>query len=483
MTRITLLMGIISLLFCTGCFRRPHSVYVERQKNLVIDKPCIYPSCSYDLECLSLEEAVNIGLCVNWKVRFQQTMERVQREIATAETLKMLPTLSVDGEVSKRSNLFLVRETAPSSELTTRRVGVGGLWNLIEFGITYFKSKQERLRVKVVEQQKIRSRHQLILEITASYWKCVAYYNLIKDQEKAIQLLKERIAVLNEEIEQDLITKAEGLAITSELYKKITELTLLERQYDTFRLELLNNMGLPASTEVSFPVVTLEDLFIPEVDMGYLEELALSYRPELVVDDMQEKISVEEAKLNIIKALPGFNLFLDHDWDKNIFLIHKHWSNIGFRALWDFFSIPSQLSLKKAACNQALYYREERLSISAGILSQVNLSYQELQNILKEYVVLQERYRNRGRYIESLTSRIDCGMTKGGDFVLPYSEYIIDKSLAFISFANFKTELERLAISVGFPMMFYKEMSSDVITITDVETFLIEELDSLGDDD
>lgn len=472
---IILFLGV--LLISTSCIRRPHSVYVERQKNLATDRPCIYPAYPYNLENLSLVEAVNIGLCVNWKVRYQQTIERVQKEIATGETLKMLPNLNIDGELSKRSNLYLVQDTAPSSQETTRRIGVGGLWNLIEFGITYFKSKQERLRVKIVEQQKIRARHQLILDITASYWKCVAYYNLLQEQEEAIYLLNRRIATLYEEIDQSLITRAEGLAITSELHKKLTEVTLLERQYDKFRLELLNNMGLPPNTIVSFPLVSLKDLSLPEIDMKYMEELALSYRPELVVDDMEEKISVEEAKLNIIKALPGFNLFLDHDWDSNIFLINKRWSTVGFRALWDFFSIPSQMNLKKAACNQALFYREQRLSISAGILSQIHLSYQELENILKEYVVLQERYKNRGQYVESLSSRIESGMTKGGDLVLPFSEYVIDKSLAFLSFANFQTELERLGNSVGFPMMFYKEITGDVIKVEDGELFAIEELD------
>lgn len=460
---------IFSLQICTSCSNPCANPYKLRCQNIIKDKRCLYPDCEPGSCPLLLEEAVMIGLSNNWQVRFQKTQEKVQRELATSETLRMLPHPKVTGVLSHRSNLPLVFNTAPSSEKTTRTLQVEGLWNLLEFSMAFFNSRIAKMQVCLVKQQEIRTQHKLILEITESYMNCLAHYNLLEEVEQAKVLMNQRIEEIKEEIDKRLIPAGQGLEEINELQEKMLKTLVINTSFDTARQELLNRMGLAPDTPITLPKIDLEKVSLPHFDIGELEETALLLRPELAELDVQEKIAKEEVKLSFAKMIPGINLFVSQDWDKNKFLVNPDWATLGVRASYNLLSVPVNYFGAKAASSKTLVTKENRLFISAAVLSQVNISAEQSENFWEDYHLARAKYNNRKESLKRFEMRVSKGATKRSRLAYFFADYVLNKSIALKGLSSYFTELERLAVSVGVPLMFYEQIVKNQCLSNEIE--------------
>lgn len=448
---------IVILLICSSCGNPCARPYKLRCKNIKKDLRCLY--ADYPLECqpLLLEEAIIIGLHNNWSLRFQKTQEQIQKELATSEVLKMLPHPRVNGELSQRSNLNLIFNTAPSSEKTTRTLETEALWNILELSLAFFNSRIAMMQVCSIKQQEIRAQHQLLFEITESYMNCLAHSNLLEEVEIARELIKKRIEDIDEEVEQKLMVASNALEEKNELEKKLLETLIVNTSFNTARQELLNKMGLSPDTPITLPKINLEEVIFPHVDIEELEEKALIYRPELAEQDVQEKIAKDEIKLSFARMIPGANFFISQDWDKNKYLVNPDWSTLGIRASYNLLTIPVNYFEARAGAKKLLMTRENRLYTSAAVLTQVNISALQSYSSWENYILAREKYQNRKEKLERYKIRGDTGVDKRSQYAYYYADFVLNKSIAFKGLSNYFTDLERLAVSVGIPLMFYEQ--------------------------
>ena len=311
---LALLSQLLSLavFFLTGCSRDVMvDVRTLREENAeydlgaldVYNEEIILPQTP-----LTLEDILCIVFEHNLDVLTQEYERRVQVELTIAEELKMLPPLTLDGIFQERSkntatNTKILGGTAPpgtvqpqlGSTRETRQWDARLTLNLIDFGLSYFKSRQERDRIYVIDQQHLRARQKLILDTTESYWKAVTAQKVMNETIDIIAVSREYQEALQRQINRKNISEIQGLLAESKIADAEIQLNPLVYQYYSAKAELAALMGLPPETCFELEDIEIKDDELDICDLKELEEQALVFRPELSLKDLRSKRSPAKA--------------------------------------------------------------------------------------------------------------------------------------------------------------------------------------------
>jgi len=414
---------------------------------------------------LTIDNILEIVLTRNLDILAQEHELAVQSETAKAQRLAMLPPLTLDGIFSSRSENTAsltkilnspvpVTQAQLSSLRETRQWDIRDKMNLIDFGIAYFKSRQEKTRTLLVDQQHLRLRQKLILDTIESYWKAITAFKAIKDAEDIIAFSKKIQASLQKQIVLRTISKIQGLQTESRLAEAAIQLHAVQYQFDSAKVELAGFMGLPPGMTFEIADVELSDEDIPIWDIQSLEEQALLSRPELSVKDLEEKIARESVRMAILQMFPNAALFMDYNRDGNPFLAFQHWMSAGVQATWNLFNIPEQWHFKNAAQEQEQQAYRSRLALSIAVITQVHLAYLGYYDAVTQYRLANRAYDVKQQLADAAKREREIGEFNSADFLNFASDALLAKLIALKAYGNLQVAIEQLNYAVGTPLLF-----------------------------
>lgn len=459
---------MIVLLLQFGCSKGPIDVVSLRFENSVTDLDTLYTYNDEEVlpeTPLTLEDVLEIIFCRNLDLVVQEHERNVQSELAIAEELKMLPPLTLDGIFAARNKntaslTEILGQPQPiiqpqiSSIKETRQWDVRDTLNLIDFGLSYFKSRQEKARTQIIDQQHLRVRQKLILDATTSYWKAIASKKMIEEASRVIALSTKFQSDLEKQMALRTISEIQGLQTESKLVDSEIQLHTLQYQLESAKTELTGFMGLPPGTPFELADVEISDEEIEVADIQELEEQALFYRPELSAKDLEERIARESVRMAILQMFPNASLFTDYNADGNPFLIFNYWISAGVRATWNLFNIPQQWHLKKAAEQQGEQAFAARLALSIAVMSQVHIAYLGYQDALSQYRLVDRAYNVKERLARAAEKGVMAGEFAGVDAMNFASEAAVAKMQALRAYAQLQIAIEALDYAVGIPLLF-----------------------------
>lgn len=465
-----LLAGCMALIVsgCNQC-QNPKDWCRIRNENNCKDTYCLYSTANIPHHPLTLDEIIRIGLCKNLSLMVKEQEYAIQREAVTRERFNMLPKLIVNWEnYGRTENTASYSESlepgvppAPlsiSSEQNIMRYDIGFVWNLVDFGVSFFRTRNECDKVLMAQLEYERLRQNLVLDITRQYWKAIVAKRAIQESTAIMAKAVDQQNTLQRQMDAKIISEIQGLRNENQLINIRGQLQAYSAEYHSAKSELALLMGIPASIEFELAEVESVGVDVNLCEVDQLENWALVNRPELFSADVEEKIRVDEARMALVQMLPGVELFGGPYHDSNLYLLYNNWLAAGIRATWNLLDIPLYYEAKKIACKRKELARRNRLALAVGVIAQVHLSYLLYQDNLEAYIIAKELESVNKRLLLAAKSEQRQGKLHEADILKYEAEALFAELDAATKYAELQNSLEQLNSAIGMPRYFRTEV-------------------------
>ncbi len=472
----------LTILAAAGCVPASPDYCCVRQNNAIYDMCRLNNNIRLLRTELTLCDIVQIAVECNLDVQIQKMEEAVQCEKVFAEKLKALPELDINADFSNRNNnpAWYSRTVNPppvpnptgkENSRNTNPTPRGALasqstskfhrdfdfalaYNIIDFGLSFVRARQEKNRLCLLMQRNMRARQNLVLDVYRAYYRAIVAKQAVAQSEKLIGDLEARQEQLQQQVESQLVSEMKGLVNENRLIDMQVKLYAFENEYRSAMTELSALMGLPPGQRFTLVPMDVQDVNIADIDTADLEKSAFLYRPELMAQDMQYHVDSDEVKAIMIQMFPNARLFggMYHDDDR--FMFNHDWWSVGTNISWDLFRLPSQWRMEKAARFKKQVAWETRLSMSMGILTQVHLANINVQETGRQYKLATNLFKVKQRQLNVANVLEASGELSVDDVMVFEVEALFAEVNAVKAFANLQVALEQLANAIGRPMRY-----------------------------
>ncbi|MBB63803.1 MAG: hypothetical protein CMO81_01940 [Waddliaceae bacterium] len=476
-----LMLVTVALISLAGCQAYVPDLAGTRAENSAEDLEKIYNGVSVPDHPITLDEIIQLSLHQNLEIRMQQQELAIQHEIKTAEKLKMLPSLTVNGELSYRDkSTASVSESAIdgtpasiasiSTDQTQKKYDITAAWSILDFGLSYYRHRREQNRTLLLKLQHQRLQQNLVFDIVRAYWRTIVARKAAEGAELLIELAAQTQVDLRRQIERKIVSEIEGLTNENRLIDMQIKLAIFKNEYNSAKSELAQFMGLSRDSEFELAAAELLPVGQIAVGLGELELEAVQNRPELFAQDVEEQIQLDDVKATLLRMFPNLNLFGALNGNGDSHLVNSNWLSVGAKTTWNLLSIPSILKEKNAIEERAELVRRTRLQESVAVLTQVHLAFINHLDTVEQYRLAKDLYAVKTRLLEAAKKEQAQGVFHGADILEFEVETLFAKINTLKAYAELQVGLERLGNSVGIPLKYLRE-GGDIATLGEVPTY------------
>ena len=422
------LICVITL--CVGCSSDWEDVSNLRQRNVVMDME-LYESMKERLvRGVTLEMACELALENNLDVWLARQEAAIRDENKTASLLKMLPQFNANLHSTMRDtysassslglfsgNDALANDVQYSySSLKDGTTGdYGVLWNIMDFGVSFFRHQQEMKRSVMAIQDLRRTRQRIVFETTQAYYRCLAFKHLAEMGTEIENSINEQVQSIENQLDKKQIGETKAIEQRYPLIAELKTINNYQEDYQTARIALARMMGLPVNSDFTLVSMPLDagDFYF---DIEELEDQALTSRPELFQQDMEEKISHDEVRLTFLQMLPTPTMAFRGNADDNPMIYYGSWTSFGLDLSWNLFALPSKFKEAKAHRMRAEFIQKKRMALAVAILWQLHMAAIEHEYALEQYELAVRVYNDCNALVENAIEAKSKG--KGKDSVI-----------------------------------------------------------------
>ena len=413
------------------------------------------------LHPVTLVEAIAYAIDHNLDAAVMQLEEEIRLEALTGARLKMLPALTLTGEYGRRNDVAASFSDALhgtegfqnynfSRDKANETANLELSWDILDFGIAYYKSRQAYGRVAIAEQQTRRVIQNLRLDITEAYWNAQVAMEAMEAAGELVDRLKTRQQILRTQAESQAVSKIDVLETAAALSEMKLRIDSYEREYRRYKLQLATLMGIPIPA--SFEIAKFDFHQSPtrvQLDVKALETMALRQRPELFEQDLQESISAKEAKIALLEMAPSTTAFWEFSYDADSHLYKNEWNTAGLRLSLDLLAAPHKLSLRRQARLQARLARDRRLALAAAILAQLNITAVNYEDAIRKYLQHVEISGNREQLMLTHRAHEELGKSNAQTVLENELKYLVARERALTAFGDVMITEERILNTIG----------------------------------
>jgi outer membrane protein TolC len=421
----------------------------------------------------TLDQLVALALSRSIDILYHEQEYEIQKEIATKAKLTQLPSLTASFDSSMRSppmrstaSSFAADGKTPiektsveysqSTPKENQQFSLGAAWNVLDFGLTYLRTRQEQNQLLILRQRQLRLRQNLILNVTEYYWKASVFKYALQKSTETLAKTKELQKAINKQIQAKTISEVVGLQIEDQILQMQAHAHHFKVEYEKNLTVLISHLQLPPGTDLNIKGF---DKF-PElkgrldIDVANLEEQALLNRPELFEQDIKQVIDIDETKQSLLRMFPNVSLFADLNYSKNKYLLHHAWLDLGAKTAWNLLSLPQQLHNFRSNKLGEDLTKQARLSLSMGVLSQLRLAYLLYDEAISTFEITQRLFQVKQRRLAAAQKSFAEGQTYEMEIIELQAETLFAEINSLNNFAEAQIGLEKIANTVGIPMLF-----------------------------
>jgi outer membrane protein TolC len=343
---------------------------------------------------LTLEEAFARAMAYNLDERVKLMERQVAQRDFEISKFDLLPKVIANAGASTRDNVLASRsvsvitntQTLEPSTSTDRDLKFADLttsWNILDFWVSYFNSKQQADRVLVAEEQRRRVLQALFQDVRRAFWRAASAQRLDHDTRDTIRQAQN--ALESSRKSEALRAPIDALRYQKALLDALRDLEFVQQQLVVSKTELAALINLPPGT--NYTVAAPRSLKIEGVKLPVrqMEEVALVRNPDIREASYLVRISVNETKKMLARNLPGINFSYGPNYDSNSFLVNNTWTGGAVRLsanLISILSIPEQMKRGHLAEDTAITRRQ---ALSMAVLAKLHIAYQQYLSAVKEY--------------------------------------------------------------------------------------------------
>ncbi|MCD8351858.1 MAG: TolC family protein [Planctomycetaceae bacterium] len=411
---------------------------------------------------LTPEAAVAYGLRHNFEIRAASIEIAYQEESRQGMRLRMLPRLQAQvgldsrnrEDVSSSTSASTGRESLESSYSRDREqkaVELAAVWNLLDFGTGYLRSRQTGEKLLQSREQVRRLRQQTALEILSAYYRACAAQRNAGEAGELMEELEAQLARIRSAKERRVLSELDATRRELAVLAGVVEAERWAQSGETAMRDLARVLGC-RDTAMSLddgpaPPSCLTSLQTESMDALHVR--ALGHRPELYQSDAQARISLDDARLAILQMAPNANLTLAFHYNDDSHLMWNDWLATGLRVSWNLLSLPSRISERKAAVLQHDALREKNLAMSVAVLAQTGLAMADYRQTTALHARLASRAETRRSLVDSLEKAARDGQVRPSEIIQERIRLLNEEAAVRLKQADMNIALARIANAVG----------------------------------
>jgi len=388
---IKLRVIVCTLLLLSACSMRPEVVTQDEQKQIIEqDRQAIFAGQTAITTKLDLYGAMARALRYNVDYRTKLFEKQVALGQYDLSKYKFLPAFRVNGGVNYRSNLPIADSLdtstnlplpsfATASDRTIRNVDVRMIWNLLDFGVTYYQVKQEGNKALIADEARRKIVSELLRDVRSAYWKAAIAQKVQPQIERILGEAREALVTSSKTQSKGLVSPVKVLQYRKTLMKLIDTLEGLYNQMITAKTQLSSLINEPLDHKFELDVPEKLPMDVAEVPfcLEKMEDLALLNKPEIRQEIYRKRISVAETRKATLRMLPGLQLSSGESYSSNSFLHNNSWTTAGAQVTWNIFNILSGPANIKHAKMKESVADHRRMALQMAVLTKVHLAYRD----------------------------------------------------------------------------------------------------------
>ena len=346
---------------------------------------------------VSLEEAVARTLKYNLDYRLKQMESALALGIADYSKYDMWPKLLANAGYNARSNYSGgtsigiedgIQSLRPSTsqERGYAQAGAEFSWNVLDFGVSYYRAKQNANQFLIAEERRRKLVQNMMQDVRAAYWRALGAQRLTADAADILVRADKALVKSREAEAQKVISPALALNYQRALLDATSLLNQRRQDLEFAKRELGALMSVPPGQE--FTLADAQEAKLPPAptgDMLALEEMALQQRPELREEDFKKRITADETRKQILSFMPNFNVTGGWQVNSNDFLYNKNWQQASVGMTWNLLKLFSLPALEKTQKEQVEVDAARRTALSMAILTQLRVSVERYRLAMEDY--------------------------------------------------------------------------------------------------
>ena len=455
----------IGAFLLTACSPQLVKLGPPRYANMQDDLTILTLDAPWNDVVLNLDQVIEIANQRNLDLLVLEQQVVIQDELVVGSVQKWLPQLIYNQEISGRNrNTGAFSESldptippAPPSISSTQNVDrfdITLTWNLLDFGISMLKARQEANKTLILQMGYEKERQKLILEIVKNYWRAIVARYAARESVEIMKNMRDIIRGISLNVENQNISWLEGYRIETDFIRNMPELFRSQKEYQEILQELAGQMGIPLGTTFELAEETEFPLYTDLLPIDEIEEYALMYRPELYSGDLQELVKADDVKIAMLSAVPGVSFFSGNFYDGNKFLIFDHWLQAGLRVSFDLFRLPERMTDIKVAKYSKDLVQQQRIALSFAVISQVRIAYLAYLEAVELHLIMKELSQAKNRLATAGVKGFGAGDLAGSAALTFQADALVTEIETFRTYGEVMFALERLNNALGIPRFF-----------------------------
>ena len=408
---------------------------------------------------------------------------RIMEEAAAAAQLDvskfdMLPRLTTSAGYTTRNNDSfgfgfspngtVATNPSASSERDHNTLSVGFAWNVLDFGVSYFKAKQSADQTLIARQRRVKAIQVLVQDVRRAWWRAEAAQRLlpvIDDLLEEIEAGLERTRIIES---RKLLPPSQIVSLRRTMLELEQQMSFRRQELAQARVELAALINVPPGTDVVLERVAPETrrLLDLKADADRLESTALRNRPELAEEGYKARITESEVKKGILGVMPNLNFDLGLNYDSNRFLVNNVWSSAGLSMAFNLIKVFSIPARNRSAEAQRETDEARRLAMAMAILTQTRIATVRYTLIAHEYGVWDEAARDDDQLVKLLISSAQVGIDTELELLRARARAMISAINRDLSYANLENAVGQIYQSAGFDAVSDGQEKQNVTDLT-----------------
>jgi outer membrane protein TolC len=391
--------------------------------------------------------------------RMEEAAAAAQLEVARFD---LLPRVTANAGYNWRNNDSFGFGFSPDGTISTNptasveRVystgGVGLAWNVLDFGVSYFRARQLADQKLITEERRRKAVQTLLHDVRIAWYRAEAAQRLLPAADMLLGEIDQAIEKTRVIENGKLLPPVQTATLRRALLDLAQQIAVRRQELAQSRVELATLINTPPGVEYKIVGAETDTREVLDLtgDIDALETLALRNRPEIAEEGYRARISRDEARKAMVGLVPNVSLDVGRNFDSNKFLLNNTWTAVGVRValnLVKVFSIPAMQRSEEA---QKAADTARRQAMAMAILAQTRLAAVRYTLVADEFLIWDEAVRDDDLIAKHLASSEKAGVDNELELIRARARALASRMNRDLAYANLQASVARLYNSVGY---------------------------------
>jgi outer membrane protein, multidrug efflux system len=472
--------AVLGLVILAGCTVKPEPLDDnERTLRATTDFSRLFVDQEPVRRPISVFDAVARALKYNLDERLKVMEKALADKRLDASQFDLLPQLTATAGYSRRSNERASSskslltgtqslEVSTSEDLELKRGGLTFSWNILDFGLSYVRAKQNADEALIAEERRRKVVQNIVLDVRDAYWRAVSAERLLTPLRSQISQIEVALAKSRTAEAQRLMPPRLALTFQRDLLEQLRELNVIRRRLVLAKVSLAALINLRPGENFDVVIPDDRDIVPPDVmiPVEHMEMVALIDRPELREEDYRKRISQWDVRQAMLSLIPGIEFRAGGDYESNSFLANNTWISWGAtitQNLFNYISAPSRIRFAESAVTVA---DARRLALSMAIVAQVQISYRRYRVAREEEKLARRIFDVDDRLTSVVKNQSDSEAIEETELIRNQTNRMISALRRDIAMADLQNAYGRLLNSIGVDPLPKEIEATDLATLS-----------------